>query len=391
MIHQAGVLFGTDPELFFATTGGVVVGAEKILPKSGKLNVSASSANGRFGEHNGGQEIVLDGVQVELHLNPSWCRAHLGNELRCHFQRLRTHLEKMKGTSVSFEAVVRVDQAELASLSEKSRTLGCAPSLNLYDPQASIKVDPATYSTRSAGGHLHFGLLNSPGGYHYGPFLIFNPEGGVDQRERVVPILDILLGNTAVLLDRNPLAAERRKVYGRAGEYRLPKHGLEYRTLSNFWLRSYQLLGLVLGLGRMAVSVVSTSIGSKNQHKAQSLGDPEGKLLKMVDLDKVRRAINTNSLELAKENWQKVREFIQTEVHGLHEEMGVGAETLPEFEYFLKLTEERGLDYWFPVDPMEHWCNLPEGHRTGFEAWLKGRVRPQFLASMNVSVPEEVK
>lgn len=377
MLQQAGVLFGTDPELFLQT-GGKVVGAEKVIPEQG-LKVGGSSQGASYG---GGHEIVLDGVQVELHLNPSWCRAHLTNEMRLHFQTLRDHLQKMKGTNVSFEAVVHVDPVELASLSDKSRALGCAPSFNLYNREATINVNPATYTTRSAGGHLHFGLI--PGSNYLGGHgmsgLVYDPQNGIDQRERVVPILDILVGNTSVLLDRNPLAAERRKVYGRAGEYRTPKYGLEYRTLSNFWIRANPLMCLMMGLGRMAVSVVSTTLGAK-QKLPGYLGDPEKRLLRMVDIQKVQKAINENDLNLAKENWKGARQFILEEVDR-SESMGVCRSTMAEFDYFLKLVEERGLEYWFPQDPIEHWCSHGEGHGTGFESWLRRTVLPQYKQSM---------
>jgi hypothetical protein len=366
MLITPGVLFGADPELFI-TQGGKIIGSEKAIPEKG-LNLTSRGV-GSFGSHNkSGEKIVLDGVQIELHVNPSWCRAHLGNELRAHFTTLRNHLKTLKNTKVSFEAIVKVDPEELKSLSEKSRALGCAPSLNTYNPKATIKVNPATYTTRSAGGHLHFGFAHT----FYGDNGIYIP-GKVDHRARLVPIFDALIGNTSVMLDRDPLAAERRKVYGQAGEYRLPKYGIEYRTLSNFWLQSYQLMSLVMGLGRLSVAVLATSLSTKD-----GVGiDAEKALLKSVHLGKIRRAINKNDLELAKENWQGVRAFIEKYAVGKEESMAVGPKTLKEFDFFLKRVEERGLKYWFPKDPMEHWCNLPEGHYNGWESFLRGEVRSE--------------
>ena len=50
---------------------------------------------------------------------------------------------------------------------------------------------------------------------------------------------DILLGLPSVLLDPD----ERRKqLYGKAGAMRFKKYGAEYRTLSNFWLFSDDLI-----------------------------------------------------------------------------------------------------------------------------------------------------
>ena len=56
----------------------------------------------------------------------------------------------------------------------------------------------------------------------------------------------------AVLLAGNWDAGCRRQFYGLAGEFRLPPHGLEYRTLSNFWLYHRSLAHLVFGVARAA-------------------------------------------------------------------------------------------------------------------------------------------
>jgi len=50
---------------------------------------------------------------------------------------------------------------------------------------------------------------------------------------------DYLLGVWSVLHDTD---MRRRELYGAAGAYRPKKYGVEYRTMSNFWLRSPQLM-----------------------------------------------------------------------------------------------------------------------------------------------------
>lgn len=353
---------GCDPELFFEHSGKVI-GSEKVLDPAG-LIYAAAQGSPAGGSYNGGR-LVLDGVQAELNPNAYQCRAYLGNEISLAFRSLRQHLAGKAGVSVSFNGVVEIDKEELASLSEKSRTLGCAPSLNVYDSKASIKVNPKTYQTRSAGGHIHLGLTN-----------IVSVDGPMwKRRQDLVPILDAILGNTCVMLDRDPLAAERRKVYGRAGEHRLPPHGLEYRTLSNFWLRSYQLMSFVMGVSRLCTSIWYTAL--TNEPKFEIYGmqpafNPMKALLGKLDMEKVARAINTNDLTLAKENWAIVRAFIQE--HVSNRDAGLDQGKLENFDYFLTKVEEGGLEYWFPLDPMTHWCNLKEGHQIGWESFLADRV-----------------
>lgn len=354
------LMFGCDPELFFEQNGRVI-GAEKVIAEAG-LSSKSGGNNSCWGKD---RAFVLDGVQVELNPRPNYCRASLGNELSASFLALKQHLAGMKDITASFRSVVDVDKAELASLSEKARVLGCAPSLNMYDKAATVSVNAATYTKRSAGGHIHIGLDRNIGlsVAHIMPY-----------REELVPLLDVLVGLPSVLVDRDPHAAERRQVYGRAGEYRLPAHGVEYRTLSNFWLRSYQLMSMVMGLTRLAASVLLTKHDPPVAYSYPSKSwDAPATLLRSVDLELVREAINTNDLMLAKKAFEPVQAFIRA--HVLHGDLGLNAALLDDFSYFTKVVEEKGIEYWFPQDPIDHWCNLPEGHSCGWENFLAKKVR----------------
>lgn len=355
-------MLGCDPELFFAAPSGEVIGSERVLPET-PLETTYHSVRSMLMPKRHG--IVMDGVQVELNPNPHTCRANLVNELSYHFRTLKTHLGKMKDVRVSFKTVVEVSEEEMSKLSERSRQLGCAPSLNAHDTQATISVDPATYRTRSAGGHIHLGL--QPGS---STMWAYSPEKVYAARERIVPIMDILVGLPSVFIDRDPQAAERRKVYGRAGEYRLPAHGLEYRTLSNFWLRNSALMSFVLGMSRTAVAVVyQTEICRNAEARGYNTSwDAEKELLGLVDLDKVREAINTNSLALAKECWPNVEKYLA--YHVLTTESGIHASYIENFRHFTQMIEEKGIEFWFPEDPLEHWTNLSDGHGRGFEAFI---------------------
>lgn len=381
---------GCDPEMFFEK-GGQIIGAEKVVGEEGL------SDKGTYGKQ---KAFVLDGVQIEMNPNPSHCRANLCNELQVHFRTLRDHLKNMKGVTASFRSVVEVNKAELDSLSDKAKALGCAPSHNLYDSKATVSVNGAEYNKRSAGGHIHVGMVTP---YKEGN-VMFRSTNRVDllpYREELVPLMDCLVGLPSVFVDRDPLASERRKVYGRAGEYRLPPHGLEYRTLSNFWLRSVPLTSMFMGLSRLALSTLATKYyadqydtayylklyapgghygklgaldnaayyeGLKKTNEA-ALWDAPGALLETVDLGLVQRAINENDLTLATEAFKPVRAFIER--HVKHGDYGLNARLLPAFTEFVGKIQDHGIEYWFPQDPIEHWCNAPEGHTsTGAESFL---------------------
>ena len=342
MITPANVSFGCDPEAFF-TKGGKVVGSEKVLPEKGILAPPLKYSLAHTG-------VVLDGVQFELHTLPSGSPVGVGRELAAAFKLLKQHLLSLPDIEVCFIPTVTVEREELATLSERARVLGCAPSLNLYGIP-SIAVDGADYPQRSAGGHVQLGL-NAP---------IFSPyDTDCDNREDLVALMDLLVGNTCVLLDRDPLASARRKNYGRPGEYRLPRHGLEYRTLSNFWIAAQPLTCFVFEMSHLAVSILSTALTQKNKIDEQ--------LMSRVNPKKIVSAIMENDLQLAQENFTTVRDFINEVKPGPG--MGLTAETLPAFDRFVEGVQEKGLQHFFPEDPVEHWCR-PDEHK-GWGTFLAG-------------------
>ena len=288
---------------------------------------------------------MIDGVQAELNPGSTMCRQSMAVYIASSLQAIKTRLESspdFKGIQTAFDGVVDVDEEELMSLDPASRILGCAPSLNYYDEGASIGVDPASYRTRSAGGHIHMGISTGD---------VVRQNGGL---KHLVPILDIIVGNTSVMIDRDSRAAERRQVYGRAGEYRLPSHGLEYRTLSNFWLKDYSLMSFIFVSCRLAKAILFTSHLPRGT--AEVGWDAESELYKRVSLESVREAINTNNIELAKANFDGVKSFVHDFVKGEYY-CGLTASCLPEVEVFLRKIEENGLDFWFPGDIMENWVN----------------------------------
>jgi hypothetical protein len=360
------ISMGCDPEFFFSKKGKIT-GAEKIIPAEGVIyDKNKDKKIGRYdGEctaHGTISKIIIDGVQAELNPRPNTCRANLANEIGECFRQLYAKIKDDTSLNIDFSQVVKVSKKELDSLSEKSKTFGCAPSNNVYtQAESKITVNPQVYRYRSAGGHIHLGEYYS----------VSYPEvkEALTKPERLVPLLDILVGNTSVLIDRNPWAKERRKVYGRAGEYRLPAHGLEYRTLSNFWLQSYQLMSLVFGLARVSVIIVANSL---------KLNEPfDEQIIKSVNKEDIEKAINNNDYELAYKNFLKIRDIyfnlIKTDTYSEDYSYSINSHTVKEFEYFLS----RDINYWFKEDPLTHWMKLPEGHGTGWETFLKTTVRKE--------------
>lgn len=392
---------GSDPELFLEM-GGEIIGSEKVVPAT-----PSEGKRDQWGYAPRPSRIVRDGVQVELHPTQSTCRASHCDGVRNTLIELQT-LADTKKAAINWDQVVEVSETEMATLSPEAKLLGCQPSLNFYNAGAEIPQG-GEYRKRSAGGHIHIGL----------PLEITALLGGEDTnrvphpvfkvRERLVPILDIIVGNTCVLLDRDPAQIERRRIYGKAGEYRLPAYGIEYRVLSNFWLRSMPLTSMVHGLARVAVSVLWSTLVPKDEvryftpaeMKTRLLKDPycpgheylkippsydfEKDLLDRVDLSVVQRAINENNPEIAEHVWRTAtRPFIE-DCLDLPFPSGDGCFSLTShnldcFEYFIA----KGISHWWPGDALTNWTRAGSAHGGGFEAFLLKTVWSQFRKEQKV-------
>ncbi len=333
--------YGADPEGFFERHGKVI-GSEKIIQEEGLGYKNSPS-------------VVRDGVQFEFNPSSGPSPFSLGCALGRAFNDLRFQLMKFPDVKVNLhDGVVEVDREELDSLSDKSRILGCQPSLNIYGVKP-ITVDPKTYPKRSAGGHFHIGLEHTT---------LMDKWASEDRRHSLIPFLDIFVGNTMVLLDRDPNAAERRENYGRAGEYRLPYYGVEYRTLSNFWLRNYTIMDLAVGLCRIATAVVSQSTtGDGYVDELVEAVDKNGTIDNFVD------AINNNDFDLAMNNFKTVvRPFLVKYLPESSSPFPLTPNTLDKFLTFAEGVKTHGLDYFFKEDPMTHWC---ENKLTDFKVFVE--------------------
>lgn len=321
-IRYYAVTFGADPEFFFKNKEGHIVGAEKVLPIDGagiELHGDGTSSK---------PQVVIDGVQGEFNVFPATCRQAFSGYIRNCFL-IANRAAQEHGLVLDFSQTVEVTEDEMASLSPKSQQFGCAPSLNVYGEFKIPVADSSKFFQRSAGGHIHIGGA----GYSNVDKMLKSPK-------ELIPMFDVLVGNTMVMLDRDAGNIERRKVYGRAGEYRLPSHGIEYRTLSNFWLRDYKLMSFVFGMARFAVNVAVNPVLSSE-------------IMNRVDMTKIQKAINENDFDLAVANFNAIKDVVRGVAPGMDASpfFPLQGARMEKFEYFV----EQGLDSWFKEDPLRAW------------------------------------
>jgi len=227
---------GSDPEVFL-TSGGKLLPAWKVLPDK-KTPVKHFVKYGACL----GVAAYWDGFQAEFRTSPQGCIAYATDQVRYGLQLVLDQARKtVPNTKLSIQSVFKVTYASLKKESDEHVVLGCDPSINAYYMAGDFVGDSRRFIYRPAGGHIHLG------GVALGNEMFPDREKAA---QPVIKALDAILGvwsvGAAASFD-NPV---RRKHYGLAGEYRLPEWGLEYRTLSNFWITQPAITNLVFDLAR---------------------------------------------------------------------------------------------------------------------------------------------
>lgn len=164
---------------------------------------------------------------------------------------------------------------------EEAQMFGCTPD---FDAWAISQNDPpcALDTTfRSCGGHVHVGGLDVKTGDPLADSgFLLDFEGKLS----TVRAMDILHGTMFTILDCDEAAVKRRQLYGKAGCHRPTDYGVEYRSLSNMWMRSPFTAKLVQELTNDALNLVKDGgldnlikdIGESNIQETINLGNVDG-------------------------------------------------------------------------------------------------------------------
>jgi hypothetical protein len=260
---------GTDFE-FFADNGGTIVPGEYALKRQE-------------------QGIVLDGLAIEVQPKYSTCRELIASDIAW-----KMHALEGKGIKVSsrYDADFKDVWEDVA---EDSKILGCEPDYNGYTGSVNIKnIDGSTITKRYAGGHIHIGGNQG----EYGSVCI----DAMEDYQNLIPLLDLVVGIPSVLIDRGDNIS-RRQQYGKAGSFRKKPYGVEYRVLSNFWIKDIKLFYLFFGLARTAINILVN-------HKAKE-DTVFTRLWAAVTKEEVITAINNNDFMAAKNIFERIEGILQ--------------------------------------------------------------------------------
>ena len=235
---------GADPEFFIIKRSmdskvKEVISADQVLPsKENKTHIWTGA-------------YFFDGVQAEINPEASICREvfseHIQALLRAIYWKARDKYGA-RGTSFYPVASIKVNLKEMKKkkLDRECFRFGCSPDYNVYTTERIKYPNGRKFDIRFSGGHIHLGFDD----LGYSKYF-----KDIDHMMELVYLLDIIPGVMSVAISPYEDEKIRRQWYGKAGSYRIQKHGIEYRTLSSFWLVAPPLMSLFTGLARDAANL----------------------------------------------------------------------------------------------------------------------------------------
>lgn len=197
---------GADPEILLQDNTGKLISAIGLI-NAGKLDPF------QIPDMATGFTLQEDNVSLEYGIPPATSAAALWESINGVMEKSR---EYIKGLSFSGLSCAIYDEDQMCH--PAAHVFGCEPDFNAWTKDFNPGPQPPHPFMRSAGGHIHVETKEDP--------------------IKVVRAMDLFLGVPSVLMDKGE---ERRKLYGKAGAHRVKSYGVEYRTLSNFWIFEQKL------------------------------------------------------------------------------------------------------------------------------------------------------
>lgn len=246
------VTIGSDPEMFLWSET-----KNKFVPVCGL--VGGTKEEPLFITDKG-HALQEDNVMVEFCIPPCKTAEEFAENIEFVKNYINDTVLAPLGYVTKSIASARFDINDLQS--DQAQLFGCSESYNAWTGDIN-SVSRADATLRTAGGHIHIGYDNP------------NHQDSV----RLIKAMDLFLAVPSIILDKD---TERRKMYGKAGEYRFKKYGVEHRTLSTFWTDTPELCKWAFDQAMKAIDFVN-SFGI------------------ITDEDRIVRCINNADQSLARE------------------------------------------------------------------------------------------
>lgn len=216
------IKIGCDPEMFLVDGDGKYVSAHGLVPgtKTDPYFVDCGACQ-------------LDGVAAEYNTFPAEDADTFVMFNRVVQQQMGEIIRaKRSDVTLVSTPTATFDQAYFDALPEEVKLLGCQPDYNAWT--GGQNEPPSTSEPfRTGGGHIHIG---------WGSYLDPDDPDHFEMCCKIVKQLDVTLYPLSMEWDSD---TKRRELYGKMGAFRPKTYGVEYRPLSNAWLKTDELIELV--------------------------------------------------------------------------------------------------------------------------------------------------
>lgn len=209
--------FGYDPEFFLK-----IKGTDELYPSIGLFGGTKEEKKPlpRLGK---GFGIEEDNVAVEMTAPPANSKEEFVGNLANMVQHLKDVLipginSKKITPELDLDTRCSGNFEKKYLESKQAKTFGCSPEMNAYTYDMFVASAENAANFRTCGGHIHIG---------------WEGDKSMEIATMLIRAMDLYLGLASLFLDEDE---NRRKLYGKAGSCRITSYGVEYRTLSNFWV-----------------------------------------------------------------------------------------------------------------------------------------------------------
>lgn len=221
------LLIGCDPELFVRDASGKLVTAHGLVAGNKKNPLKVDNG-----------AVQVDGMALEINITPAKTRQEFITNIRSVQNQLQSLVPLHK---LCVEPTAVFEREYFDRCPAVCKELGCEPDWDAYSGEMNKRPE-TTEPFRTAAGHIHVGWCTDAE--------VGDPNHFEDCR-LVAKQLDWYLGIWSLTWDKDN---KRRSLYGRAGCFRPKTYGMEYRALSNAWLRTDELIGWVFDKTALALN-----------------------------------------------------------------------------------------------------------------------------------------
>jgi len=208
---------GADPEVF-VRQGGKFVSAHGLVKGTKECPFPVNKG-----------AVQVDGMALEFNIDP----AKNAKEFSDNIHTVMAILDDMvPDHELDPVPTASFTKAYMNKQPKEALELGCEPDFNVWTNDVNPKPN-GDVNFRTGAGHIHIGWADNVDVTH--------PEH-IEACQTVVKQLDWTLGILSTVYDKDK---KRRKLYGDWGSYRVKPYGVEYRVLSNAWLKSPELVAWV--------------------------------------------------------------------------------------------------------------------------------------------------